>query len=70
MSINTGNHPPKAKKPYDLALKHYDWVRDEIGKLLKAGVIKESHSSWSTLIVVRYGSKSVCMDFRAPKCHN
>ena len=39
MSIDTGDHPPIAKKPYALALKHYDWVRDEIGKLLKAGLI-------------------------------
>ena len=35
----TSDHPPIAKKPYALALKHYDWVRDEIGKLLEAGVI-------------------------------
>ena len=39
MSINTGDHPSIAKKPYALALKYYDWVRGEIGKLLKAGVI-------------------------------
>ena len=39
MSIDTGNHLPIAKKPYALALKHYNWVRDEIHKLLVAGVI-------------------------------
>ena len=39
MSIDTGDHLPIAKKPYALALKHYNWVRDEIDKLLKAGVI-------------------------------
>ena len=68
MSINTGDHPPIAKKPYALALKHYDWVRDEIDKLLEAGVIKESHSSWSAHIVVvpkGDGGKRLCMDFRA-----
>ena len=68
MSINTGDHLPTAKKPYALALKHYDWVRDEIDKLLKAGVIQESHSSWSTPIVVvpkGDGGKRLCMDFRA-----
>ena len=52
MSIDTRDHPPIAKKPYALALKHYDWVRDEIDKLLEAGVIRESHSSWSVPIVV------------------
>ena len=57
-----------AKKPYALALKHYDWVRDEIDKLLEAGVIRESHSSWSAPIVLvpkGDGSKRLCMDFRA-----
>ena len=39
MSIDIGDHLPIAKKPYDLALIHYDWVRDEINKLLEAGVI-------------------------------
>ena len=29
MSTDTGGHLPIAKKPYALALKHYDWVRDE-----------------------------------------
>ena len=41
MSIDTGDHPPIAKRPYTLALKHYEWARQEIDKLLKAGVIRE-----------------------------
>ena len=68
MSIDTSDHPPIARKPYALALKHYDWVRDEIDKLFEAGVIWESHSSWSTPIVVvpkGDGGKKLCMDFRA-----
>ena len=32
MSIDTGDHPPIAKKPYTLALKHYEWARKEIDK--------------------------------------
>ena len=28
MSIDTGDHPPIAKKPYALTLKHYNWFRD------------------------------------------
>ena len=35
-----------------LSLKHYDWVRNEIDKLLQAGVIRESHSSWSAPVVI------------------
>ena len=68
MSIDTRDHPPIAKKPYALPLKHYDWVRDEIDKLLEAGVIRESHSSWSAPIVVVSkgdGGKRLCMDIRA-----
>ena len=30
MSIDTGDHPPVAKSPYTLALKHHDWVKAEI----------------------------------------
>ena len=68
MSIDTGDHPPIAKKPYTLALKHYEWARKEIDKLLEAGVIRESHSSWSAPVVIvpkSNGEKRLCVDFRA-----
>ena len=68
MTIDIGDHPPIAKKPYTLALKHYDWVKEEIDKLLEAGVIRESHSSWSAPIVAvpkGDGGKRLCLDFRA-----
>ena len=41
MSIDTGDHPPIAKKPYTLAIKHHEWVKEEIDKLLEVGVIRE-----------------------------
>ena len=68
MSIDTGDHSVIAKKPYTLALKHNDWVKEEIDKLLEAGVIRESHSSWSVSIVVvpkGDGGKKLCVDCRA-----
>ena len=68
MSIDTGDQPPIAKRPYTLALKHHDWVRAEIDKLLEAGVIRESDSSWSAPIVVvpkSDGGKRLCIDYRA-----
>ena len=34
MSIDTGDACSIAKKPYTLALKHYDWIKEEIDKLL------------------------------------
>ena len=67
MSIDTGDNLSIAKKPYTLALKHYNWVRDKIDKLLEAAVIRESHSSLSApLVVVPKGddSKRLYADFR------
>ena len=52
MSIDTSDHPPIAKRPHTLSVKHYDWIKDELDKLLEAGIIRESHSSWSAPIVV------------------
>ena len=33
-------------------MKHYQWVKDEIEKLLTAKVIQGSQSSWSAPIIV------------------
>ena len=68
MSTDIGDHKPIAKYPYTLSLKHNDWVRNEIDKLLKAGIIRESHSNWSAPEVIvpkSNGEKRLCVDFRA-----
>ena len=68
MSIDTGDQPPIAKRPYTLTLKHHDWVKAEIDKLLEAGVIRESDSSWLAPIVVvpkSDGGKRLCIEYRA-----
>ena len=52
MSIDTGDSDPASQKPYPVAMKHYNWVKEEINKLLEAGVIRNSHSSWSAPIIV------------------
>ena len=36
MQINTGTSEPVSQKPYPIAMKHYNWVRSEINKLLDA----------------------------------
>ena len=68
MSIDTGDSDPVSQKPYPVAMKHYNWVKEEIDKLLEAGVIRNSHSSWSVpIIVVRKGDggKHLVIDYRA-----
>ena len=42
MEIDTGDHPPITQRPYSLALKHVEWVQEEIEKLEHAGVITRS----------------------------
>ena len=48
-------------------MKHYDWVRSEINKLLDAQVIHSSHSSLSASIIVvpkRDGGKCLVINYR------
>ena len=68
MSIDTGDLDPISQKPYPVAMKHYQWVKEEINKLLEAGVIWNSHSSWSAPIIVvpkGDGGKHLIIDYRA-----
>ena len=37
MDIDTGDSPPVSSRPYTLALKHHQWVQDEIETLECAG---------------------------------
>ena len=68
MSIDTGTANPVSQKPYPIAIKHYNWVKNEIEKLLAAKVICSSNSSWSApIIVVPKGDRGKCLviDYRA-----
>ena len=68
MSIDTGDSDPVSQKPYPIAMKHYNWVKEEIDKFLEAGVIRNSHSSWSAPIIVvpkGDGGKHLIIDYRA-----
>ena len=33
MMTDTGNSDPVSQKPYPIAMKHYQWVKEEIEKL-------------------------------------
>ena len=68
MSIDTSTANPVSQKPYPIAMKHYDWVKTEIEKLLAAKVIHSSCSSWSAPIIVvpkGDGDKHLVIDYRA-----
>ena len=68
MSIDTLDSDPVSQNPYPVAMKHYQWVKEEIDKLLEAGVIRNSHSSWSTPIIVVLkgdGGMHLIIDYRA-----
>ena len=67
MTIDTGTSEPVSQKPYPIAMKHYQWVKDDIEKLLAAKVIHTSHSSWSAPIIVvpkGNGGKHFVIDYR------
>ena len=68
MTIVTGASDPISQKPYPIAMKHYQWVKEEIEKLLAAKVIHSSRSSWSAPMIVvpkGDGGKHLVIDYRA-----
>ena len=68
MTIDTDTSESFSQKPYPIAMKHYQWVKEEIEKLLAAKVIHTSHSSWSAPIIVvpkGDGGKCLVIDYRA-----
>ena len=81
MSIDTGDSYPVSQKPYPVAMKHYNWVKEEIDKLLEAGVIRNSHSSWSVPVIVvpkgdggrlqstQQGHEEICMAYAQSRGH-
>ena len=52
MTIDMGTSDPVSHKPYLIAMKNYQWVKDKTEKLLTAKVICSSRFSWSAPIIV------------------
>ena len=52
ITIDMGTSDPVSQKPYPIAMKNYQWVKEEIKKLLTAKVISSSRSIWSVPIIV------------------
>ena len=68
MTIDTDTTEPFSQKPFPIAMKHYQWIKDEIKKLLTTKVICTSCSSWSVPIIVvpkGDGGKHLVIDYRA-----
>ena len=66
MPIDMGNSEPVSQKPYPIAMKNYQWVKEEIEKLLTAKVICSNKSSWSAPIIVvpkGDGGKQLVIDY-------
>ena len=72
MDIDTGDSPPICQKPYNLPLKHREWVQKELKTLEKAGVIVRSILPWASPIVVvpkktepgEPPRRRLCVDYR------
>ena len=72
MEIETGDSPPVCQRPYNLLLKHIDWVQKELDTLEKAGVITRSVFPWASPIVIvpkrmamgEPPKKRLCVDYR------
>ena len=63
-----GTSEPVSQEPYLIAMMSYQWVKDEIEKLLTAKVICSSRSNWSVpIIVVLKGDegKQLVINYRA-----
>ena len=68
MTIDTVDSEPISQKPYPIAMKEYQWVKEEIEKLLTVMVIHSSRSSWSAPIIVvpkGDGGKQLVINYRA-----
>ena len=72
MEIETGDSALVCQRPYNLPLKHVDWVQKELNTLEKAGVITRSVSPWASPIVIvpkktepgEPPKKRLCVDYR------
>ena len=73
METDTGDNLPVSQRPYSLALKHVEWVRQELEALEKVGVITRSVSPFASPIVIvpkksapgEPPKRRMCVDYRA-----
>ena len=51
VTIPTGDHAPVQQRPYPMPYKYLEAARDEIAKLLDAGLIAPGYSNWSSPVI-------------------
>jgi len=65
--IESDNQLPLYTPPYRKSKTERDFLKSEIYKMLKAGIIRPSRSPWSSPVIVvpkKDGSKRICIDYR------
>jgi len=65
--INTGDNKPVSRKPYRANEEKEKMIKEELDKMIKDGVVRESESPWSSPVVIidkKDGSKRFCIDYR------
>ena len=50
--IDTGNEKPIKKRPYRTPVQYRQWMKEEIDRMLKAGIIEESQSPWGIPVTI------------------
>ena len=66
-SIDTGDHPPVKQPPYRTPVVYREKIEQMVNDMRKQGVVKPSHSSWASPIVLvpkKDGSLRFCVDYR------
>jgi hypothetical protein len=66
-SIDTGNAKPIKQRPYRTSPDQQEFIKNEIGEMLKKGIISPTSSPWASPVVVvpkKNGKKRFCIDFR------
>ncbi|GES72730.1 retroviral-like aspartic protease 1 [Rhizophagus clarus] len=65
--IDTGNAVPVKQRFYRTSYKNQLFIKEEIQRLLKAGLIVPSRNQWTSPVVVvekKNGKKRLCVDYR------